>query len=179
MTNKNYDRDSQDKLSWLNSNFLLSFSLFFSTYTVLGWSIANQAILWAKFLHEQNIPIEIALEEDILLFLIKLFALLVIIIITFLLSTPVALTTFLFQESINSDLKGFLSILLWSVVLVFAFCSFDYFADFLVIISVNLLLRLDLKKLKYRNWQIILIILFFASIAFIVGVILFDFVSHH
>ncbi len=174
MSNKNYKFDSADNMSWLNHSLLLSSSIFVSTYTILGWSIASKALLWAKFLQEQNIAIEIPLEEDLLLSFIKLFALLVIIIITFLLGAPVTLTTFLFEDSIHSDTKGMVSLLFWSIVLVFAFSSFDYFADCLVIISANLLLRMDLQRFKYRNWQIIMITLLFASIAFSGGMVLFD-----
>ena len=162
------------KSSWLDRNLLLSLSLFLTTYIVFGWLIASRAILWADFLHQQNIPLQVALEEDFLLVLIKSLAFIIIIIITLLLSIPVALTTFLFEESVNSDLRAFFSILIWSLVLVFAFCYFHYFADFLIIISANILFKLDLQKLKYRNWQVILLSLFLATLAFTGGMIGFD-----
>ena len=179
MANNNYNLKSSTKKSWFNRNLLLSLSLYLTTYTVFGWLIASRIVSWAEFVRKQNISIEIFLEEELLLSLSKLLALITIILITFFLSTPVALTTFLFQNSINSDVKGFISILLWSIILVFAFTSFDYFAHLLVLIAVNILLRLDLSKLRYRNWQIIVSILFCAAIAFSAGMMLFDFFSHH
>ena len=179
MANNNYKFKSSAQPSWISRNILLSLSLYFSTYIVFGWLIASKVVLWADFLRQQNIPIEILLEEELLFSSIKLLALVTTIVITFLLSTPIALTTFLFRNSIHSDLKGFLSILLWSIFLVFAFCSFDFLADLLVLISVNILLRIDLRKLKYRNWQIILTTVFCAAIAFSSGIILFDLFSHH
>ena len=179
MANNNYKFGFRDKPSWINRNLLFSLSLYLSTYIVFGWLIASHTIVWADFLRQQDIPIEIFLEEEILLLLIKLLALITIIVITFFLSTPVALTTFLFKNSINSDVKGFISILLWSIILVFAFTSFDYFAHLLILIAANILLRLDLRKLHYRNWQIIVTILFCAAIAFSSGMLLFDFFSHH
>lgn len=199
MANKNYKFNSPLKSSWLNRNLILTLSLYFATYLVFGWLIASRVIEWTKllsnsnivteqlseiihwgeFLFKQDMPLGIFLEEDFLLSFLKLLSLFVIIIITFLLSHPVALTTFLFQESINSDLKGFIAILSWSIILVFAFTSFDYLADLLVLIAVNILLRFDLRKLKYNNWQIILTTLFCATIAFSGGMLLFDHFSHH
>ena len=174
MAKKKLNLNSSPKLSGLNSNFLLSLGLFVSTYIALGWSIGEQTRLWLESLREQNLSWEIAIEEDLLLLLIKLLAVLVTFMVTLLLSSPVALTTFLFEESVGSDLRGLFSILFWSILLVFAFCYFGYFADFLVLVSVNLLLRLDLKRLKYNNWQIILMTSCCAVIAFIGGIKLFD-----
>ncbi len=175
MPNNRYKLNSQNEdISWLNSNLFLSSSLFLCTYLIFGWLIASNALFWADLLHEQNVSLQVGLEDDLLLSLIKFLAVITIILITLALSTPIALTTFLFTKSINSDFKGLFSLLLWSIVLVFAFCYFGYFADFLVIVSANILLRLDLKKLKLSQWQIMLITIVFSVLAFITGMILFD-----
>ena len=158
--------------SWLETNLLLSSTLFFATHLVFGWLIASQAQTWAQLLHEQQMSLWLNLEKDVWLFVIQSVAVIVIILITLILSTPVALTTFLFEESTHSDFRGFFSILIWSIVLVFAFCSFGYFADFLVIISATLLFKLDLQKLKYPNWLVITIIMFLASLTFTGGMFL-------
>lgn len=162
-------------ISWLDTNLLLSFSLFFSTYGVVGWTIAKIANHWAIVIREQNTSINLLIEKDFLPLIIKLLILLATVFVSLILSRPLVLITFIFEESINSDLKVFLAILFWSIVLVFVFCSFDYFSHLLVIVSSSILLRLDLQKLKYKNWQVTAFIFIVASTAFSLGFILFDF----
>lgn len=174
MPRKNNSLEKDDYNSWLNSNLLISLSLFLCTYTVLGWAIASTAGFWLFLLEQQNISLTFLIEQDSLLFIIKIVALFVIITISLFLSTPVALITFVFEESINSDIKAFIAILFWSVLLVFIFCSFEYFADLLVVTAVNILFRLDLQKLKYPRWVVRLIIFTLAFLSFMSGVYLFD-----
>lgn len=171
--NKNsFSEDSS--ISWLDSNLLISLSLFLCTYLTLGWAIASTSEIWEKLLKQKNIPLLFFIEQDSFLLILKIVALFVIIAISLFLSTPVALITFVFEESINSDLKALLAILFWSVVLVFIFCSLEYFADLLVITATNILFRIDLQKLKYPNWLIRVIIFGLALLAFLSGVFLYD-----
>ncbi len=175
------DKNSLNKdnyISWLDSNLLISLSLFLCNYTVLGWAIASSSSFWEKLLAQQNISLLFLIEQDSLIFILKIVALFVIIAISLFLSTPVALITFIFEESINSDIKAFIAILFWSVILVFIFCSFDYFSDLLVVTATNILFRIDLQKLKYPNWLIRLIILGLAFIAFMSGVFLYDYFNN-
>lgn len=173
---KSFDEITQN-ISWLDTNLLLSFSLFFSTYGVVGWTIARVADHWAMVITEQSTFINLLIQENFLPLIIKLLILLITVFISLILSSPLVLITFIFEESINSDLKAFIAILFWSIVLVFIFCSFDYFSHLLVITSSNILLRLDLQKLKYKNWQVLTFIFIVASTAFSLGFILFDFFS--
>ncbi|MGI0480137.1 hypothetical protein ACN4EE_05025 [Geminocystis sp. CENA526] len=172
-----YADDLTKKTSWLHTNLLLSLILFLSTYGVVGWTMAGIANHWAIVLREQNTFINLLIQEDLLPLIIKLLILVATVFISLILSSPLVLITFIFEESINSDLKAFIAILFWSIVLVFIFCSFDYFSHLLVIISSNILLRLDLQKLKYKNWQVLTLIFVLASTAFSFGFILFDFLS--
>lgn len=172
---RNKNSFNQDNyISWLDSNLLVSFILFLCTYLTLGWVIASTSKFWEKLLEQQNISLLFLIQEDLLLFLIKIVVLFVTIAVSLFLSSPVGLITFIFEESINSDTKAFLAILFWSVVLVFIFCSFDYFADLLVITAANILFRIDLQKLKYPNWLIRIIILGLALLAFLGGVFLYE-----
>jgi hypothetical protein len=166
-----------EKTSWLDTNLLVSFFLFFSTYGVVGWMTARVANHWAIVITEQNTLINLLIQKDFLPLIIKLLILFATIFISLILSSPLGLITFVFEESINSDVKAFIAILFWSIVLVFIFCSFDYFSHLLVITSSNILLRLDLQKLKYKNWQILTLIFVVSSTAFSLGFILFDFFS--
>ncbi|BAQ63566.1 hypothetical protein GM3709_331 [Geminocystis sp. NIES-3709] len=177
MPSKKSLNDIRKESSWLDTNFFLSLSLFFCTYAVVGWSIANLANKWAKIITEQNTIINLLIQEDLLPLIIKLSILFGTVFLSLILSSPLVLITIIFEESINSDLKAFIAILFWSIVLVFVFCSFDYFSDLLVITSSNILLRLDLQKFNNNNSQVLFFIFVMASIAFSVGFILFDFVS--
>jgi hypothetical protein len=173
---KSFDEITEN-VSWLNTNLLLSFFLFFSTYGVVGWTIARVVNHWATIITEQNTIINLLIQKDFLPLIIKLLILFATVFISLILNSPLLLITLIFEESLNSDLKAFIAILFWSIVLVFIFCSFDYFSHLLVIISSNILLRLDLQKLKYKNWQVITFVLIVASTAFSLGFILFDFFS--
>jgi hypothetical protein len=174
MANKKDSNNDLIQQSWLTKTPWLSFSVFLCTYGVFGWSLANQAELWLIYLQERGESITTSVEDEIILLLIRLTALMVVIFISLSLTTPVALITFVFEESVSSDLKAFIYIFLWSVLAVFILCSFDFFADLLVLISANILLRLDLQNLSLKMWQIFLLIIFLASIAFSSGVLLFD-----
>lgn len=166
--------ETNHNMSWLNTNLLLSFCLFFCNYAVLGWMIAKVANRWAIVITEQNTIINLPIPENFLPLIIKLLILLATVFISLILSSLLVLITFIFEESIRSDLKAFIAILFWSIMLVFIFYSFHYFSYLLVIISSNILLRLDLQKLKYKNWQVLTFIFIVASTAFSLGFILFD-----
>lgn len=172
-----FDGEITQNLSWLNKNLLLSFSLFFCTYSIVGWTISKIANHWATVIAEQDTVVSLLVQDNFLPLVIKLLILLATVFVSLILSNPWVLITFVLEESINSDLKAFIAILFWSIVLVFVFCSFDYFSHLLVIISSNILLRLDLQKLKYKDWQILIFSFIVAFTAFCLGFVLFDFFS--
>ncbi|MBL1211609.1 hypothetical protein [Geminocystis sp. GBBB08] len=178
MPSKNSFNNIKKETSWLDTNILFALSIFLSTYTVLGWAIANIVERWANIINEESIAIHLLIQENILLLIIRLLILAVTVLVSLILSSPLSVITFLFEKSINSDLKAFLAIFLWSIILVFIFCSIDYFADLLLIISTNILLRLDLQKLKLKSWQIFFLTFILASIGFSLGMFLFNFLSH-
>lgn len=161
--------------SWLVKTPWLSAIIFLCTYGVFGWSLADKAQSWLIYAREKSESLNIFIEDEILLLFLRISVLIIIILISLSLTTPIALMTFVFEESLSSDLKAFIYILLWSILAVFILCSFDFFSDLLVIISANILLRLDLQKLKLKLWQIIGIIIGFGSLAYTFGALLFDY----
>lgn len=174
--NKSSDDDNQ-LVSWLEGSFSLSFLLFFSTYTILGWAIASRVRSWYSFLEEKNLILFPEIGADSWFFILKLLALGVIISISLIFTNPVGLISFIFEESINSDVKAFIAILFWSILFVVIFCYFHYFADLLVVTSANILFRMDLDKLKYQSWLVTLIIIMLALVSFSLGVFAFDYFS--
>lgn len=177
MPSKNSFNHLEKESSWLEQNLLISLGIFLCTYTVLGWSIASIVEYWANIINEHTMVTHFLIQERILLLIIKLLILAITVIVSLGLSSPIAVMTFLFENSINSDLKAFIAVLVWSVILVFIFCSIDYFADLLVITSTNILLRLDLQKSKFKNWQIFFVTVILAFIGFTLGIFLFNFLS--
>lgn len=163
----------EDK-SWLEKMPWLSLCILFLTYMLFGWSITEQALSWTELLLETGENINLLIEEDTILVSIHLIALATIIIITFFLTTPIALITFVYKESVGSDVKAFISVFVWSLFLVIIVCYFSFFADFFVMISAAILARFDLQKLGCKNWQTFIIILFLAISAFSVGVVSFQ-----
>ncbi|MCS6942667.1 MAG: hypothetical protein NZ901_08640 [Geminocystis sp.] len=161
--------------SWLYGNLLISLVLFVATYIVLGWVIASTTPFWQKLFSAESITIAYLIYLRAFPLLFKLILLFLIIGFSLFITSPFTFIALFLEKSINSDVKIFLSILFWSVVLVFVFCSFDYFADLLVITSANLLLRMDLQKLGYPSWLVVCIIVLIAIISFMIGVFCFEF----
>lgn len=174
MVKKQDVKNDEFEQSWLKKSSWLSLTIFFFTYGVFGWSFADLSRSWLVYLREIGESFNIFLEDELLLLLIRLIALIVIIAISLSLTTPIALLTFVFEETISSEVKAFLYILLWSIIAVFILSSFDVFADLLVVISANILLRIDLQKERFSTWKVFLLMIFFATLAFTGGVIAFD-----
>ncbi len=160
-------------MSWLERTPWLSIVFLLITYAVFGWLFARNTDLWVSYLLELGESWAWFLEQKAIFITIHILAIIVIILISLSLTTPIALLTFVFKETIGSNLKGFISILIWSLVLVIVLSSIHYFANLLVMISSSILVRLDLLRLGCKNWQIFLIIALLGSTAFGLGVISF------
>ena len=148
MTNRQPPSIKKNSLSWL------SLLILFMTYAVFGWSISQASQSWAQWIVETGETFKFTLEEEVIILSIHLLALAVIVIVSLCLTIPIAVITWAFQRSLGSDLKAFISVFVWSFILVLIICSFNYFADLLVMICAALLVRLDLQKLGCKTWQI-------------------------
>jgi hypothetical protein len=160
--------------SWLEKMPWLSLLILFITYMLFGWSITQKSESLIKVLLNTGENLNLLIEKDTILLAIHLLALATIIIITFFLTTPIALITFVYKGTISSDLTAIISVFGWSLLLVIIACYFSFFADFLVMISASILARLDLQKLGCKSRETFLIILILASIAFALGVFSFQ-----
>lgn len=159
--------------SWLEKFPWLSVLILFLTYAVFGWSISSKASLWTQWIVETGKNFDLVLEDSIAMISIHLLALAVIVLIALLLTTPIALITFVYKESISSNLKAVIAVFIWSFMLVIIVCFLDHFADLLVMISAAILVRLDLQKLGYKIWQTFFVIVCLASLGFAFGIIIF------
>lgn len=160
--------------SWLEKIPWLSLFLLFLTYAVFGWSISKQSHLWKESILDMAQNFGFSLEDDLIMISIHVLALAIIVLIALLLTTPITLVTFVYKESIGSNIKAVISVFIWSFVLVMILCFFDHFANLLVMISAAILVRLDLQKMGYKVWQVFFIIGGLAIIGFALGIISFE-----
>jgi len=161
--------------SWVEKKLWLSSLLYCLVYFAIGWSIGSQTPVlihsFQNLLESFNI---VTIEHSLLIKTVRTLSLLIIMGISLSLIHPISIITVVFEESINSDFKAFFSILFWSILLVFIFCYFDYFADILVVTSSTILFRLDLQNQKKKPWQILGIIIILAPLSFLSGLFLFE-----
>ncbi len=170
---------SQNKISsWVEKKLWLSSLLYCLVYLAIGWSIGSQTPLLVQTFENFIESFNFVIENHILIEIVRLSSLLVIMSISLSLIHPLSMITFIFEESLNSDSKAFFSILFWSVLLVFIFCYFDYFADILVVTSSTILFRLDLQKQKKKQWPTLFIIIVLAFLFFSAGLFLFEYFNY-
>ncbi|AUC61922.1 hypothetical protein AA637_12560 [Cyanobacterium sp. HL-69] len=172
---KEEDLFLENHISWIDKKSWLSLLLYSCIYLIIGWSIASRSEILIRNTRNIIDRWNILIDDDLLLMVIRAFSLILIMTISLMVMNPFSIITFIFEESISSDLKGFISVLVWSILLVFIFCYFDYFADILVITSSTILLSLDLEEKKIYGKSLIFLMVFIASIAFSLGVLMFDY----
>ncbi|MGY6528573.1 MAG: hypothetical protein ACXITR_01460 [Cyanobacterium sp.] len=169
------DSSSENTISWVGKKWWLSLFLYSSIYLIIGWSVANRSEILIRNARGLINRWNIIIDDDLLLIIIRILSLILVVTISLMVMNPFSIITFIFEESISSDLKGFISVLIWSILLVFIFCYFDYFADILVITSATILVSLDLEEKKIYGKQLIFIMVSIASITFSLGVLMFDY----
>jgi len=161
--------------SWVEEKYWLSSLLYCLVYLAIGWSTGSQTPILINGFQNAIASFNIAIADNLLVTTVRILSFLIIIGISLSLIHPISIITVVFEESINSDLKAFFSILFWSILLVFIFCYFDYFADILVVTSSTILFRLDLQKQKKTSWQVLSIIIILAFLSFLSGLFLFEY----
>lgn len=159
-------------MSWLEKNPCLSIFILIITHVLFGWSIYDEAYSLINWIMATGVDINLLLEKELVIYLIHLLVLIIVIFVSLFLTTPVALITFVFKESIGSDIKATISVLLWSFFLVLIICYLNFFANLLVIISAGILVKLDLQKMGFKKWQVFLFIIILSSLSFSLGAIL-------
>ncbi|MBE9223434.1 hypothetical protein IQ215_12075 [Cyanobacterium stanieri LEGE 03274] len=169
------DIANQNLISWVDKKPWLSLFLYSCIYGIIGWSVASRSEFLMRNVRDLIDNWNILIADDLLLIFIRIFSLILIVAISLMVMNPFSLITFIFEESVSSDLKSFVSVLVWSVLLVFVFCNFDYFTDFLVVASATILVTLDLEERKIYGKKLICIMVLIASIMFSLGAFTFDY----
>lgn len=169
------DLSQQNFTSWVETKLWLPLLVYAGIYGVVGWSVAGSSDDFIEVVSGFMARWNLAMEDELLVIIIRVLSLVMVIGLSLAVLNPLSIVTFVFEESINSDLKSFIAILIWSILLVFAFCNFDYFANLLVIASATILLHLDLQERNIKPEKVILLMVILASIAFSLGSFLFDY----
>ncbi|MBF2058050.1 MAG: hypothetical protein IGQ45_12760 [Cyanobacterium sp. T60_A2020_053] len=161
----------ENKISWVEKKLWLSSLLYCCIYWAVGWNTAERTEILTSALAETLDYFSLELNYGGSILLVKILTLGVIITVSLIFVHPLSIVTFIFEESINSDVKGFIVILFWSLSLVFMLYYFDYFADILVVTSSTILFRFDLKKKKVNVWQIVSITITLAIVFYTAGML--------
>ncbi|AFZ46822.1 hypothetical protein Cyast_0850 [Cyanobacterium stanieri PCC 7202] len=171
----NLQRENQSLNSWVEKKSWLALYLYSCIYGTIGWSVASRSNVLSqgvrRFINNWNLLI----DDSLLTVMVRVLSLLLIMGASLAVINPLSIITFIFEESINSDLKAFVAILFWSILLVVIFCYFGYFADILVVTSSSILLHFDLQEKKIDGFKNIALMVFIASVTFGLGIFIFDY----
>lgn len=158
---------------WLKRLPWVSLILLILTYGSFGWYISQTSEAWSVWWIEYGKSLGWDLEETLLVIILYILAAIVILLVTFGLTAPVALLTFFMGSPLKSDLRAMFSVLIWSFAVVVIICWLEYFVHFLLLICSAILARLGLQQLGCNTWQTVIIIILISLVSFILGLFLF------
>lgn len=158
---------------WLKKFPWLSLVLLFATSCVFGWYISQESLIWSHWLAEQGEGWGWGLKEELYAIILYILSAIVILVITFGLTAPVAIMTFFMGSPLKTDISAMISVLVWSFAVVIVICWLEYFVRFLVLVSAAILARLALQESGYKDWQACLILSLVSICSFSLGILLF------
>lgn len=166
-------------MAWFKNVPFLSLVLLLITYSTFGWYIDDGKAIFGNIILEQGrqwewqaILSQIHLTEDqVALALVYLLALSTILLITIGIIAPVTLITIMFGSGFKSDARSIISILLWSLAIVFMLRWITFFARFFLLLCAAILAKLDLQDNGYQGWQVFSLVTSVCFIGFMGGVI--------
>lgn len=160
-------------MSWTQKFPWLSFCLLLLAYGVFGWLVAQGSISWSEWIVGQGRAWGLTIDDRYALFIVDSLGVMLILLIAIALTAPVALVTVFFGVWLRSQIKAWVSILVWAFAIVFIIRWINYFARFLVLLCAALLCRLDLQASGYNDWQTFLILTLICLGGFVCGVLAF------
>jgi hypothetical protein len=144
----------------------LSLGVMLVTYGVFGWHIAAASINWSHSLAVEANGWGLSLKDDSLMIAIHLFAILMIVLTSLALTAPLTLMTFFVGSWIQSEMQSILSMIVWSFLLVIILRWFNFFIQFLVLLSAAILGRLELRYIGYSRSQTVFMLSILGLIGF-------------
>jgi hypothetical protein len=143
---------ARKKIPWL------ALGLALLAYGVFGWAVAESSTVWSEEIVEQGKAWGLIIDDEYASAIIDLLAVALIIAIAVCLTAPIALVTIFFGIWLKSETKAWISILIWAFAVVFILRWINYFVRFLVLLSANLLGRLEFHSAGYNSWQTFVIL---------------------
>jgi hypothetical protein len=129
-----------------------------SVYGVFGWSIAHERLSWSDWLIARGDEMNWTLTSELLKIVIYILAVVVVLSIALGLTLFSDLMSVFFSSWFKNDLRAILSILGWSLALVFIFHKWAVFSRLLILLAATVLGRLELQEAGYNRWQVFLIL---------------------
>ena len=139
---------------WLRKIPWFSLLLVLLSYGVFGWYLGEYSHHIHSWVLERGETWGWSLEEEATKGFIQILQILIIVLISLALTSPIALITLFIGSGIKTNRKGLLTILAASVVIILAIRWFHYFANILVLFCALLLGRLELQDVGYNEGQI-------------------------
>jgi hypothetical protein len=162
-------------MTWFRQFPWLSLLLLLIVYSALGFDLGEQSPQLTRWLIAQGQLWGWAIDEKIAIKLLFAIGVLLALGFTLLLATPMALTKLFVGNSLKSDNQAILTFLGWSLAAVFFFRWISFFLQILVLVSATILARLDLYRLKLKDWQVFLVLLLICLGGFELGMLTFNY----
>ncbi|WP_013322616.1 hypothetical protein [Gloeothece verrucosa] len=158
---------------WLKKFPWLSLILLFTTYSIFGWYVSEFSVAWSHWLAEQGKGLGWGVQEELYSIFLYIFSAIIILLITFGLTAPVAIITFFVGSPLKSDIRAMFSVLAWSFAVVMVVVFLQYFLHLLLLVSAAILARLGLQDAGCNTWQSYLLLSLMSLGSFLVGIWLF------
>lgn len=155
-------------MSWLEKPFWLSLILLLITYIIFGWWVAKHIPLWNEWLIAQRWFLLPEIPSVVLLLILNIAF---IVIINLISTAPRKILAICLGSWIESNVTAFISILIWSLAFVFMLRWIGYFARFLVMLSAAMLLRLELRRLGFKETLTFTVLNILCLIGFAIGLL--------
>ena len=147
--------------------FLISLLLLLLTYGVEGWIYG----LWMNRFLEQEVLTQFA--ESTRLSILYGAAVVGILFLVFLFTSPISLLTVGLNGWLGSDSRAFLSIFVGAFAFAILVQRVDYVARFLVLVAAVFLVKLDLQLLGYSRWLCSVVLAILCWFGFTGGILTF------
>ncbi len=149
-----------------------------AVYALFGWVIAEQSVGWSRCLEEQARILDITASTlffDRLIYALSSLLILVIVLSLTVFSDGVSL---LFVSWFKTDLRAIVSVLGWSLAIVFILYWFYYAIQVAVLLSATILGKIELHEAGLNNFQVLPVLLMMCLGTYIVGIQAHNIWSH-
>ncbi|WP_036480501.1 hypothetical protein [Myxosarcina sp. GI1] len=151
------------KIPWLSSILLLL------TYGVFGWSYTS----WGTSVIESGSLFQ-ALEKDLATIFLYSVGGVLIILLAIAFTAPISLMTISLSTWLRSETRAFLSIFIGAFAFALIVQKITLFANFLLLLSAALLVKLDLQLAGYTRWLSWLLLTTLCLLGFAGGILAFN-----